>query len=171
MRSERKGSIMKSITRVVLAVVVGVGLSMSAFAATSAFKDFNVSASVAANCTINATDMVFGAFDPLAAANVDSTSTVTITCTKGNGATIDMNLGNNAANATLTTRAMSNGSAGYLDYQLYSDSSRLAVWTSFSSGAAPSKAARPFTVYGRIPAAADAPSGTYGDVVRATVNF
>ena len=145
---------------------------MSTFAATtSAYKDFNVSASVAANCTIDATDMVFGAFDPLANADVDSTSTVTITCTKGNGATIDMNSGNNAANATATSRAMSNGSSGYLDYELYSDSSHSTVWSTFNSGAAPSKAARDFTVYGRIPAAADAPSGTYGDVVRATVNF
>jgi spore coat protein U-like protein len=40
-----------------------------------------------------------------------------------------------------------------------------------SPGAATSKAARSFTVYGRVAGNQDVPAGSYSDAVVATVNF
>jgi spore coat protein U-like protein len=40
-----------------------------------------------------------------------------------------------------------------------------------STGAAPSKATRPFTVYGRVAAGQDVPAGSFADTAVATVNF
>ena len=40
-----------------------------------------------------------------------------------------------------------------------------------SPAAAPSKAARNFTVYGRVPSNQDVAAGSYSDTVVATVNF
>jgi spore coat protein U-like protein len=59
---------------------------------------------------------------------------------------------------------------------MYQDSSRSTVWGNsgaelLSPSAAPSKATRDFTVYGRIPSNQDVPAGSYGDTVTATVNF
>ena len=41
----------------------------------------------------------------------------------------------------------------------------------YSPGAAPSKVARNFTVYGRVASNQDVPAGSYNDTVVATVNF
>jgi spore coat protein U-like protein len=50
------------------------------------------------------------------------------------------------------------------------------VWGNSGTGllspvAAPSKAARNFTVYGRVTSNQDIPAGSYSDTVVATVNF
>ena len=155
------------------AVVIGSARTLSAGSATA---NLSVSATVAANCTITTAPVAFPGYDPIvanAAANDDGTGTVTITCTKGTAATIGLGLG---ANASGSVRRMKDATTNYLTYELYQDSGRAAVWGTTGAGllspvAAPSKAARPFTVYGRIPPAQDVPSGSYADTVVATVNF
>jgi spore coat protein U-like protein len=108
-----------------------------------------------------------------ASANLDGTGTVIVACTKGASATVGLGLGLNASGST---RRMSNGGTEYLDYELYQDSGRTTVWGNsgaglYSPGAAPSKAARNFTVYGRVTANQDVAAGSYSDTVVATVNF
>ncbi len=148
----------------------------------SANTTFTVTATVANNCTISAANLAFGAYDPIVAnatTNLDNTGSVTITCTKGATTTIGLSAGSNGANATGTTRAMSTGggSPSYLSYELFSDSGRTTVWGNsggalFTPAAAPSKAARAFTVYGRIPSGQDVPASiAYSDTITATVNF
>jgi spore coat protein U-like protein len=66
--------------------------------------------------------------------------------------------------------------ADFLTYELYQDSNRTTVWGNSGAGllspaAAPSKAARNFTVYGRVTANQDVAAGSYSDTVLATVNF
>ncbi len=144
--------------------------------AASASTSLSVSASVANNCTISTAALAFGAYDPVvanAASNLDSTGTVTITCTKGAASTIGLNLGSNASGST---RRLTDGSSNYLTYEMYQDSGRTTVWG--NSGAAlltpavaPSKTARNFTVYGRVTSNQDVPAGSYADTVTATVNF
>jgi spore coat protein U-like protein len=142
----------------------------------SASAALNVSATVANNCTISTVALAFGAYDPVttnAAANLDSTATVTVACTKGATSTIGMNLGSNASGST---RRMTDGATNYLTYELYQDSGRTTVWGNsgtglFTPAAAPSKAARNFTVYGRVASNQDVPAGTYTDTITATVNF
>jgi spore coat protein U-like protein len=155
------------------ALVIGSEQSLSAGSATA---NLTVTATVGPNCTITTTPVAFGAYDPVVAnavTNDDDVGTISIACTKGTAATIGLGLG---ANVTGTTRRMKDATTDYLNYELYLDSTRATVWGTagvnlFSAGAAPSKVARPFTVYGRIPSGQDVPSGSYTDTVVATVNF
>jgi spore coat protein U-like protein len=71
---------------------------------------------------------------------------------------------------------MTDGSSNYLTYELYSDAGRTTVWTDsggglYAPGAAASKTARNFTVYGRVASNQDVAAGSYSDTVVATVNF
>ena len=144
--------------------------------AASTSTSLSVTASVNNNCTISTAALAFGAYDPVvtnASSPLDGTGTVTIACTKGATTTIGLGLGNNA---TGSTRRMTDGSGNYLTYEAYQESSHSTVWGTSGAGlltpaAAPSKAARSFTVYGRIAGSQDIPAGSYADTVTATVNF
>lgn len=65
---------------------------------------FQVTATVNSACTVSATNLTFGVYDPSAAAH-DDTSTVTVTCTKATAYDIGLDAGL-AAGATVTTRQM-----------------------------------------------------------------
>ena len=144
-------------------------------AAATATANLGVSATVTNNCTISTTALGFGSYDPVvsnATGNLDGTGRVTVACTKG--ATANVGLGN-GSNASGSTRRLADGSGNYLAYELYQDSGRSTVWNggsgTLSTGVAPSKAARDFTVYGRISSNQDVPAGSYSDTIVATVNF
>jgi spore coat protein U-like protein len=138
---------------------------------------FQVTASVAANCTISATTLAFGAYDPVdanATAPLDGQGGVTIACTRGSTASIGMDNGSYYSSG----RRMSDGQAtpSFLTYELFQDASRATPWGNasgswFTPAVAPSKAPRTFPVYGRVAAGQDAPAGSYSDTVTATVNF
>lgn len=138
-----------------------------------------VSAGVIANCTISTATVALGNYDPVVAnASTAKTGTgsVTVTCTQDAVPIISLSTGANAANATGTTRAMKNGTANYLSYELYQESGMTTVWgdtgdARLTLAAAPSTAPRTSTVYGRIPAGQDKPVGAYTDTVTATVDF
>jgi spore coat protein U-like protein len=156
--------------------------AVAAFASTTrsgaatANASLSVTASVTNNCTVSTSPLAFGAYDPVvanASASLDATGTITVACTKGAATTIALSAGSNASGST---RRMIDGSSNYLTYEMYQDSARSTIWGSsgaglFTPAAAPSKAARNFTVYGRIPASQDIPGGNYTDTVTATVNF
>jgi len=162
--------------------IVLAGFAVVSFAAESrlvgqsASTNLAVSASVSKNCTISTAPVNFGAYDPVAAnatAPLDAVGTVTITCTKGAPAKVGLNAGSNAEG---TTRRMTGGTAAYLTYELYKDSSHSTVWgdaldTALDIPAAPNRTPRDFPVYGRVVAAQDATVGSYTDTVVATVNF
>ena len=160
-----------------VAVIFGglvVGMAAPALAQT-ATANLAVSATVAKNCSITTTAVAFGSYDPVVAnatTNLDGTGTVVVACTKGAGTRIDLGLGSNAQG---TTRRMSGGT-DFLTYELYQNTGRTTVWGSGAAAgqpiaAAPSKAARTFTVYGRVPAGQDVAAGSYNDTVVATINF
>jgi spore coat protein U-like protein len=70
---------------------------------------------------------------------------------------------------------MSDGT-DFVNYELYSNSSRSAVWgtglTAYTLAAAvTSDAAIDYTVYGKVPHGQDKPAGSYADTVGITVNF
>jgi spore coat protein U-like protein len=142
----------------------------------SATASLAPSATISNNCTISAGSLAFGPYDPVvanAAANLDGTGTVTIACTKGATTTIALDLG---ANASGSTRRLTDGSSNYLSYEIYQDSGRSTVWGSsgaalYTPAAAPSNAVRNVTAYGRVSSNQDSPAGTYNDTVTATVNF
>ena len=162
------------------AAVSGLAIVAAAFgptaSAASASANLAASATVASNCTISTAALSFGSYDPVgthAASDLDGTGTVIVACTKGATATVGLGLGSNASGST---RRMTDGSSNYLTYELYQDAGRTTVWTDAGAGllspvAAPSKAARNFTVYGRVSSNQDVAAGTYNDTVLATVNF
>jgi spore coat protein U-like protein len=162
------------------AVAVALLLLVSAREARSgsATSTLNVSMSVTNNCTISTTAIAFGAYDPVvanASTALDGTGGVTIACTKNTSATIGLDLGGSPSGSQ---RRMSTGggSPSFANYEVYQDSGHATVWGTSGAGllspsAAPSKAPRTFTVYGRVAAGQDIPPGSYTDAVIATVNF
>jgi spore coat protein U-like protein len=163
---------------ILLAVPAGVLLvsSHQPVQGASATANLSIGATIVNNCTISTTPVGFSPYDPIvthASTPDDSTSgSVTVTCTRGTAPTIGLGLGQNASGSQMRMAYGSN----YLNYALYQDSGHTTVWGNsgsglFSPGPAPSKAARTYTVYGRIPAGQDLPAGAYADTVVATVNF
>ena len=166
---------MNRITRVAL-VAGGIALGMAAPAfAQTATANLGVSATVAKNCSITTTAVAFGAYDPVVVndtAALDGTGSVVVTCTKGAGTRIDLGVGANAAGAV---RRMAGG-GDFLTYELYTTTARTTVWgTGAAAGltipVAPSRAARTFTVFGRVPGGQDVTAASYADTVVATINF
>jgi spore coat protein U-like protein len=161
----------------------------------SAFKDFNATASVAANCVMgNINNLDFGSYDPVvanASAALPGSTSFTLTCTRGTStAVVSMNLGNalggNAANPN--KRSMNNGTAtagNYLSYDLFipsgvggSATATANLWGDNTNGtvtfpvpAVPTLSAQTIVIYGAVAAGQDVPVGSYTDTVRATVNF
>jgi len=143
--------------------------------AATATANLTVSATVTNNCTVSTNALAFGSYDPVvanAAANLDGTGTLSVACTRGATAVLGLGAGSNSSGST---RRLTDGAGNYLTYELYSDSGRSNVWNTgggtFGMTAAPSRAARDYTVYGRVQGNQDVPAGTYGDTVVATVNF
>lgn len=143
-------------------------------AATNAAQDsdtFLVSATVNSACTITANPLSFGAYDA-AGANVDSSTTLDITCTTGSNYQIGLDGGSTAAD--VNARAMS-GPGANLSYALFQDSSRTTNWgntfgtdTVAGSGTG---SAQSVTVYGRLFSGQFTTAGFYSDTVVATIDF
>jgi len=150
------------------------GLAVPALAQTAS-ANLSVTATVAKNCSITTTAVAFGSYDPIvanASTPLDGTGTVVVTCTKGAGTRIDLDLGSNAAGSV---RRMLGGT-DLLTYELYTDSGHSTVWGAGAGAgqtiaAAPNKNPRTFTVYGRVPAGQDVGAASYADTVVATINF
>ena len=107
-----------------------------------------------------------------ASTDLDGTGTVSVACTKGVSATVGSDSGRTPRGHSSHDRWIRN----FLTYELYQDASHTTVWGDAGAGllspaAAPSKAARNFTVYGQVVSNQDATAGSYSDTVVATVNF
>lgn len=167
---------MRRILLILVAIVVFSAAARNGLEAQTATASLTVTASVTKNCTITAAPVNFGAYDPIAAnatAPLDSFGIISVTCTKGATANVGLNAGSNSQGLT---RRMTQGTAQYLTYELYKDSTFATVWgnttdTDLDVTAAPNRNPRNFNVYGRILAAQDATVGNYTDTVVATVNF
>ncbi|MGH8522964.1 MAG: Csu type fimbrial protein [Gammaproteobacteria bacterium] len=134
---------------------------------------FTVTATVAAACTISATNLAFGTYSTAAALPTDASSTVTTTCTLTAPYNIGLNAGTGAG-ATVAARKMTSG-ANLLTYSLFQDAAHLTVWgntigtdTVLLVGTG---VAAVTTVHGRIPALQNVPVGGYADTITATVTF
>ncbi len=146
----------------------------------TASDTMTVSATVEPSCTINVTTaLAFGVYDPIvtnANTPLDGTGVITTTCTTGAAVNVTLGQGNNAgggSTAAAPVRQLSSG-PDLLPYALYSDSARSVLWAGTAlTGLDDTGDGTPknLSVYGRIPQGANVPTGSYGDVVTATVNF
>jgi spore coat protein U-like protein len=142
------------------------------FTVTSA--PFTVSATVVPGCTVSAGDLNFGTAS-LLNSNVDSTSSVSVTCTSGLAYAVALSQGTTTGGTT-TTRLMKHAStASTVPYKMYSDAARTANWgnsTSDDVNGTGTGSAVNHTVYGRVPAQAVAPqAGSYSDTVTVTITY
>jgi len=166
--------------KIIAPIAAGVLLAMAGAAQAATKTDgFNVTATVAKNCSINATDMGFGSFDLDDVTDRSATSSIVVRCTKGTAYTVLLSTG---GAPDYTTRLMSNGT-DTLAYNLYVDSAvTAAIWgdgtgsTSVVGGSGDGMGttqARTITVHGRVPALGneDATPGDYTDSIIATVSY
>jgi spore coat protein U-like protein len=136
---------------------------------------FTVTLVVLPECTIAASSLGFGTYDPIVANKstpLDSTSSVDVYCTRNTSATISLGNGLWFSGG----RRLRNPRPDFLPYALYRDSGRTAPW----GPTAPNVVSRTSTskltpmsmiVYGRIAANEDPSVGAYSDTVQATVNY
>jgi spore coat protein U-like protein len=112
----------------------------------------------------------FGTQGPLVA-NIDQTSTITVTCTTGAAYNVGLDGG---GSGNINARRMINGTNN-VGYQLYSNSARTNVWgntvgtdTVAGSGNGTSQT---LTVYGRVPPQTTPVAAVYNDTVNVTVTY
>lgn len=86
-------------------------------------------------CSVSMTPIAFGTIDVLAGASIDTTATLTVTCTGGaaGGDRICISLGAGSS-GDATSRKLNGPSSNALRYDLYSDSARTSLWGSWHTG-------------------------------------
>jgi spore coat protein U-like protein len=140
------------------------------FAGSATFT-MSVTEKVLPNCSnLSASNLAFGNYS---GALINSTSTISVTCTNTTPYHVGLNAGL-ATGATVTTRKMQNGE-NLLSYSLYSDSGHGTNWgndsgTGWKAGAG-TGAVQTLTVYGQLPAGLPPTPGNYTDTIVATITY
>jgi len=136
-------------------------------------------AHAAVSCTVTATGVAFGTYDPASAANGSSAGTITVFCSGASSASYTITL-STGAGGTFAPRAMPSG-ANNLKYNLYTSAADTQVWgdgsgnsISFSgsmSSIGQSGQSQSYTVYGLLPQSQFAAPGAYMDTITVTLNY
>ncbi len=149
-----------------------------------------LSAARAASCTVNATSINFGSYDPTSSAAVTANGNISFTCTNtGNGDTVTVVLSTGRsgsyANRTLVlggqsliyniyadsgyTAILGNGTGG--SYYLYACYGKGSGSPCPNSGGYPSGTTFSGPMYGQLPGGQDVSAGTYTDTLTVTLPF
>ncbi|HEU0071255.1 MAG TPA: spore coat U domain-containing protein [Alphaproteobacteria bacterium] len=132
-------------------------------------------------CTVSATAVAFGVYDPIAAAANDSTGTVTVSCSLVSGISllVAYSIGLSTGVGSYTTRQMSY-LTDYMSYNLYTSGARNIVWGDGSGSTQMiydgyllglGGATTNYTVFGHIPARQNVRGGGYQDNIVVTVTY
>lgn len=174
-------AMLNAFSRLLLAATLMASLDPG-YAATDT-ATFTVTATVSANCTISATPVAFGAYEPVAGGYVLASGTVLVACTKGaTGLTVGLS---NGSNFDGSARNMAGVGSDRLAYSLRQPVSAApgALCPGFGDGiewtntapltlTSPSgKATRTYNVCGQLAAGQDVSVGNYTDTITATINF
>jgi spore coat protein U-like protein len=155
-----------------LMAVVAIALGTQTCLAATTTTTFNVSLTITSNCTVSATAMAFGT-SGIIAANIDASSTVTVTCTNTTPYSVGLDAGTGSG-ATVTTRKMTSGGAT-VDYSLYQDNGRSTIWGNTvgtnTVGGTGNGSGQALTVYGRVPSQSTPAPGAYSDTITVTVTY
>lgn len=128
----------------------------------------------AANCTVTATPVAFGNYDPLSATPRNRNGRISVACNGRGTFTVALSTGQSGA---YNPRYMLSGATSdRLDYNLYTSAARSIVFGDGTGGTQTvSKGFRnntkTVTVFGQIPAMENISAGTYSDSIVATVTF
>lgn len=139
-------------------------------------SNLEISASVTNNCTISATSLDFGTYNPAASKNV--TGTVKTNCTLAANAVITLDQGyyraTNSSDTAPLRRLKNVGSDNYLSYTLYQNSGKTTIWgnsTNTGVNVTGTGTEQSASVYGVIPTGQSVPAGVYVDTVIAIVTY
>lgn len=136
----------------------------------------NVSATVINNCVVSASyPLAMGNYDPVgtnssSGSDLTNTGNITVTCTKNDSITIALDNGQNYSNPD---RRMKNGT-NFLAYNIYTDGTYGTPWNATNTVTKTSGSGTTtttFTMYAKVTKGQDLPSGSYTDLVVATVTF
>jgi spore coat protein U-like protein len=134
-----------------------------------------------AACSVSATAVSFGSYDPLSPLNTDATGTVTVTCSGLLNVLVSYEvLLSRGGAGSYTPRRMASG-GNTLDYNLYTNITRSTIWGDNTGGSSRVTGSmlvqllvptsNLHTVYGRIPAQQNVAAGLYADTITVTVNY
>lgn len=137
----------------------------------SASSSFTITAVVQPTCSISAGGLAFGTYSGLL---VNSTSNISVTCTKTTSYNVGLSAGT-ATGSTVANRSMKGPNSALLGYKLFSNTGRTANWgntvgkdTVASVGTG---VLQTLTVYGQIPAGELVAPGSYTDTITATLTY
>jgi spore coat protein U-like protein len=131
-----------------------------------------------AACTVSATPVSFGSYNVFNASPLDATGTITVNCTGLLSVSYNIKL-STGLSGSYAPRKMANG-ANRLNYNLYTDATRLTVWGDGSAGTLSVSGNILLvllgvdvnhTVYGRVPALQNVAVGSYSDNITVTLTF
>lgn len=141
-------------------------------AAGRATNQFLVSVNPVSSCTVSAAPLIFLIPVPTNL-NVDSTSTITIRCPPNTAFTVDIDRG--LYNNGINRRVYNAGYNDYINYDVYKDPPRSAVWGTGGArnvgGNSGPTGVGLLTVYGRVNSVKTLKSGSYTDTLTVTVTF
>ncbi|MEZ5958914.1 MAG: spore coat U domain-containing protein [Hyphomonadaceae bacterium] len=156
------------------ALMFAAAVAPSVAHADSDTDSFEVTATVLASCDVTADDLTFGDYDPIAAADLDAETSVSVTCTNGTSYNVGMSVGGGSG-ASMSERFMTKaGGSETLSYVLYQDDQRSVLWGDTGGdrlAGAGDGTPGSIPVYGRIPMQQAAPSGDYSDTIIVTVSW
>ena len=147
--------------------------AISSVSAGTINAQISVSAQFQPACqSLSTTSMNFGSV-PSAKVLVDSTSTITVTCTNAVAYHVRMDRGLHVQGAL--QRRMANG-GNLVNYGLYLDVAHTQIWGDGGIGtsilnAIGTGAAQIHTVFGQVTSTSSTPPGAYSDVVNVVLNF
>jgi spore coat protein U-like protein len=157
----------------VITVLVLWWVCSSSWAGT-ATTTFAVSATVINNCSITATPLAFGNYDPTSVTDTAGTNTVSVTCTGSAAYAIALN-GGATSGSTIAQRKMADTANHTLNYGLYQDSGHTVLWGDGTTGTKKTgtgtSTAQNYVTYGVITHAQAVPAGAYTDTITATITF
>ena len=171
---------------IVSAMVLGLAaLTVPAYATDTA-ANLTVSADINASCTMNVTDLNFGAYDPIVAnatEGLTGSATVSATCTSGATGVVTMSGGLHSTfcMSSKCYRRMANaGETSFLRYNIYTNASYSwgYVWTDNPvdvktvGQVTGSGISQDLTVYGEVHKnQTNASAGSYTDTINVTLRF
>lgn len=136
----------------------------------TAYTTIPLTITVPSFCTVSSTAVAFGTVQANAMPD-DATGTVGVNCNNAAAFTIGLGAGLNSSGSV---RRMTDGSAHYLPYSLYTNSARSTAWTTSTTVAGTGSTGTTVntTVYGRIEAGTTLPiPGNYSDTVTITITY
>lgn len=161
-----------------LALLANPASVLAALGVSPQTTNLTVQATVAARCLFSTSTTVdFSNYDPTSTTPTDANGAVTIRCTKGTVATIDLANGSNFSAGSRRMASQTLTTTEFLTYGLFTDSPGGTPWgTGITGGTtrsytAPNASPTSLTVFGRMAAGQDVSVDSYQDTVVVTATF